>query len=144
MNLSLTPINEAWNVEKKRSVHHNKFATKDHQTKMLSESGHSLSLSTPTGYDGHSFAMHYGEKKVVTPKPEPEPEINNDFEFTIKIADNDLLNTLRPYKKEHITRVVEDFLREKLTQVELFSMPAKNNHDTLYVILIIVMIIMLM
>ena len=101
MNISLTPIDEAWKIPKsKKNKEQNKYTNDSVQKDMLQKSSLPLNNDTPSGNDGLHDKYQPIHNKIETNEENKSPHIN------ITITKKSLLNKLSPYNLSYIQDLV--------------------------------------
>lgn len=117
MNLSLTPLNEAWNTPAAKHKVYNKFGDKKSQSEILKEP----EIAVPSGVDSYvsqpaplgnstpepnqvqaiqpTQVVQQTNTAVAQSQPQPEP-------ITITLTDPAVLSILKPYNKRFIESIV--------------------------------------
>lgn len=145
MNLSLTPIDEAWNVQKSKHSSFNKFSQKATQQEILSASGYGIATSEPEGYSGKDFAPHKSQQ----PSPSPEPPTDQPTSpapttsmktLTIEINDPKLIQSLKPYTNDYIQEKILKALSNEVEKPETFIGKPEISDNGLIIIVILILL----
>lgn len=156
MNLSYTPINEAYNLPKiKRQSKVNDYSTSNLQKKFLQEKNFSVSDNSPFPSENNlnSNQPYTTETQYARPQysmPETSPVIP---EFKLTLRDPSLLQELKKYREDYIESLIKDSLfkppqssQQELVsynqnQVEHFVGSMDNDTKNLILIFILVLVI---
>lgn len=115
MNLSLTPLSEAYNSPKiKQKTKVNIHSNTDLQKEVLQKASLKVHDSVPIGYE----ALHSGsdvENKT--------NKVNEDKSLIVKISDPEMIDMLKIYKDDYISELFKNLLiqsKTTKTNVETF------------------------
>lgn len=155
MNLSYTPINEAYNLPKiKRHSKVNDYSTPIVQKKFLQEKNFSVSDNSPFPSENNlnSNQPYTTETQYVRPQyfmPESSPVVP---EFKLTLRDPSLLHELKKYREDYIESLIKDsifkpqssqqeIVSHNENQVEHFVGSMDNDTKNLILIFILVLVI---
>ena len=115
MNLSLTPLNEAYNTlassKLKQKTKPNIYTNIDYQKQMLKESNMETQIKLPQGYNNTLTSASFDTKQ------------SDEDSLILKITDPELKELLKPYKEDYIL----DMLKNKMQDtVEFFQNPKQQ------------------
>lgn len=113
MNLSLTPISEAWDSPKQKQKRHNKenqYTVSGTQKQMLSHANQVVHNNTPGGYSDEN--MHAIVQMSTNGEVEKQ---NDDSKLVVHLHDPDVIEMLKPYKDEYISNIVQKSIAAYLT-----------------------------
>ena len=141
MNLSLTPLNEAYSVQRpKPKTKQNVHSSVEVQKQMLHNASQKVHNELPSGYEVHQSGANY-ISSVNT---------NENNAITLKITDPELIEMLSIYKEDYISILFKNLLKksEKMpstkTRVEKFmDMPSfdESVFDTNLILSILIFIL---
>ena len=105
MNISLTPLDEAWKIPKlKKPKNMNKFSKETVQKDFLQNANQEITNSEPTGNDIQK--SNYQVVDVVDLQPQPQKET-----IQIDIDDTNIISLLKPYNIDYIKKIVYDGIK---------------------------------
>jgi hypothetical protein len=141
MNLSMTPLTDAWNVANVKHISYNKYAEPELQKKILKTSGQSISKSTPHGYEKSISSMPLStankgpnppeqvEVPMLETPNEEQTEPKKSGSVIIEITDDKVLEKLAPYKDSFTKGLVEELLRNHFMNMQ-YVKEEKDKNDT--------------
>ena len=142
MNLSMTPLTDAWNVANVKHMSYNKYAEPELQKKILKTSGQSVTKSTPRGYEKLTSTMSLNTENKGPQPPEQvdvpmlespseeQSEPKKSASVMIDITDSNILEKLAPYKDSFIKGLVEELLRNHFMNMQYVKEEKKNDVET--------------
>lgn len=123
MNISLTPIDEAWKISKpKKGKEKNKFTEQDTQKDILQKSSLPLNNNIPKGND----LLESNFQKVSN--MEIANDENNKSSIEISITKPSILEKLAPFNSSYIQQLVHKGLELILNEETKESVPKKSAH----------------
>ena len=137
MNLSLTPLSEAYNSPKiRQKTKVNIHSNTDTQKEILQKASLKVHNSVPIGYEG----LHSGSD--VEHKSEDKIDENS---LTVKILDPELIDMLKIYKDDYISELFKNLLvQSKTTKASVETFVDKNNESFLETNIILGILIFLL
>ena len=145
MKLSLTPINEAWQLQKvKKSKSTNRYTKPDTQIQLLQEVNQKTNspayVPVPGEFATSNSTLEYQND---VEKHEDVSEVIN-----VTLTDVNALRILKPYKEEYINKMINDLVITHLVDkgmnseiVETFTND-NTNSDTTYLAITIALLIL--
>ena len=108
MNLSLTPLNEAYVTPKiKKHQSTNVYNETSHQKELLKKSNMEINNGVPTGYTGEPTESSVLQEPQVHESNTPRVESNATKTISVSITDPELVEILDDYKVENVERVIK-------------------------------------
>ena len=122
MNLSLTPLSEAYNSPKiRQKTKVNIHSNTDTQKEILQKASLKVHDAVPMGYE----ALHSGSEV----ENKPADKIN-DNSLIVKISDPELIDMLKIYKDDYISTLFKNLLvQSKTTKASVETFIDKNNES---------------
>lgn len=118
MNLSLTPLNEAYNSPKlKPKTKQNIYTNPQHQKEVLNESHMEVQTQIPSGYS------NILEQQTIIPVVSDEKK---EKSLVVKITDHELIEMLSPYKEDYVSTIIKKNMQKKDNNIEFFQSTTDN------------------
>jgi hypothetical protein len=115
MNLSLTPLSEAYNSPKlKPKTKQNIYTNPQHQKEVLNESNLEVQTQMPSGYS------NVLEQQTIIPITNNEKK-----SLVVKITDDELIEMLSPYKEDYVSAIIKKNM-QKRDNTEFFQNTSDN------------------
>ena len=118
MSLSLTPINEAWQIQKIRKPKiQNNFSNPDTQVKLLRENNHQIQPTNIIPSGSNLSDKNY--KPVTVTNPQEEKPYNNSKDHLLFKLDNPLvIEYLSKYKESFATNLIENLILDSINKTQ--------------------------
>ena len=135
MNLSLTPLSEAYNLPKlKPKTKQNMHTNPEVQKQMLTEASQVVHDTAPQGY-----STHLQNKNTFDVAQSPLQQ-----SITVQLTDPEIIEMLKIYKEDYISTFVSNLIKNKSNnaapQVETFTEP-KTTIDIQLLLLALVFLV---
>ena len=126
MNLSLTPLNEAYTIPKvKKPQSTNVYSNPDHQKTLLKTAKYEVTETTPSGYIGPHVESIENHKPPVEQNLEIVPQKNTGI--TLNITDPELVELFNDYKPDRVEKIIKkQFVKSPSMQIETFTNGLSN------------------
>tara|TARA_B110000977_G_C11091322_1_gene497063 strand:+ start:9663 stop:10118 length:456 start_codon:yes stop_codon:yes gene_type:complete len=141
MNLSLTPLSEAYDLLKTKTKNKENIHTNtEYQKQILKVSNMETQNKLPTGLSTAPLQSTFNFQEIKNSKTD---------ELTVKITDPELIALLRPYKEDYISMIIKEKMNQKKVQgVETFQNEQDNesficDYDIKIMLGIVMMLIVL-
>ena len=109
MNLTLTPLNEAYNIPKQKpKAKINMYTEESTQKKMLENAAHQTNNHIPEGYTVNDYAT----QDSVIPKT-----VSTPAGITLRITDPELMDLLSIYNENYIPQLLKKCLLQNNVEV---------------------------
>ena len=121
MSLSLTPLNEAWNIPKvKKKKEQNTYTKTETQKEMLIDANLEVNNNIPSGNNNIDVNYH-------KPLQEQQVETNdNKQSLTVQITDSEVIQLLNRYNMSYIKDIINKSVKKYLNS----NTVTNNNSDT--------------
>lgn len=148
MNLSLTPLSEAYNIPKKQTPNmqrQNVHVDPHYQKKVLKESNQAVNNAIPNGY--HHNQQSYMQYIPAASETTSTSKIPEEKQITLNIKDPELVEKLSVYKEDYVIQLLKaNLLKEKTVETFISSVnPQKMSEDldgnVILVILAVILIV---
>jgi hypothetical protein len=138
MNLSMTPLNEAYNLPKlKPKLKPNIHVNSEHQKQVLKDSNMEIHTKIPSGYtEKPAFITNEIQQLPVV----KEDVLEDENLLTVKITDPELIEMLKPYKDDYISKIIKSNMKGG---VEFFQNKETSSIDDFDIKILIGILILL-
>ena len=145
MKLSLTPINEAWQLQKvKKSKSTNRYTKPDTQIQLLQDVNQKTNSPTYVPVPGEIATSN----STLEYQSDVEKHENVNEAINVTLTDVNALRILKPYKEEYINKMINDLVITHIVDkgmnsetVETFTND-NTNSDTTYLAITIALMIL--
>jgi hypothetical protein len=146
MNISMTPLAEAWKIQKpKKNKEQNQYTSNDNQKKILKTLNLPVTDAQPSGYNNQTEYEPIIQSNKVSDSSETL-EISQE-ELIVKISDENILEKLKPFNYAHIQKLVHQGLENVLKpspkieeKIESFIGSTSTNEILIYVLIGLVLL----
>ena len=146
MSLSLTPINEAWQIQKiKKPKLQNSFSNHDNQVKLLKENNHEIHPKNMIPSGSNLSDKNYKQLAPSTDIVQPLAKQSEKQSLTIEFDNPIVLRYLNKYKESFAKELVEGIIVNSIEEksqhtVETFT-DGKNVDNTIIIIILAVILL---